>query len=130
MKEVPKTGSFQKKNMCFLSFSCGFLLLFGSEFGRLLYVVQLEARCPKSMMSDERDEIATVTPSRTVIIQWLFLVPVKGGRWHIIPQLAIYTTYIPLIYCLLWGYMLPTIFYGNQKQPLNHWFTKLGNKKT
>ena len=26
--------------------------------------------------------------------QWLFLVPVKGGRWHIIPQLAVYTTYI------------------------------------
>ena len=28
--------------------------------------------------------------------QWLFLVPLKGGRWHIIPQLAVYTTYIPL----------------------------------
>ena len=27
-------------------------------------------------------------------------------------------TYIPLIYCLLGGYMLPTTFYGNQKQPL------------
>ncbi len=26
--------------------------------------------------------------------QWLFLVPVKGGRWHIISQLAVYTTYI------------------------------------
>ena len=26
--------------------------------------------------------------------QWLFLVPLKGGRWHIIPQLAVYTTYI------------------------------------
>ena len=24
--------------------------------------------------------------------QWLFLVPIKGGRWHIIPQLAVYTT--------------------------------------
>ena len=43
-------------------------------------------------------------------IQWLFLVPLKGGRWHIIPQLAVYTTYIPLIYCLLGGYMLPTTF--------------------
>ena len=30
--------------------------------------------------------------------QWLFLVPIKGGKWHIIPQLAVY---IPLIYCLL-----------------------------
>ena len=28
--------------------------------------------------------------------QWLFLVPLKGGRWHIIPQLAVYTIYIPL----------------------------------
>ena len=27
-------------------------------------------------------------------IQWLSLVPLKGGRWHIIPQLAVYTTYI------------------------------------
>ena len=26
--------------------------------------------------------------------QWLFLVPLKGGRWHILPQLAVYTTYI------------------------------------
>ena len=30
--------------------------------------------------------------------QWLFLVPIKGGRWHIIPQLA---GKIPLIYSLL-----------------------------
>ena len=29
-----------------------------------------------------------------IIYQWLFLVPVEGGRWHIIPQLAVYTTYI------------------------------------
>ena len=56
---------------------------------------------------------------RKCIPQWLFLVPVKGGRWHVIPQLAVHTTYIPLIYCLLGGYMLPTTFYGNQKQPLN-----------
>ncbi len=26
--------------------------------------------------------------------QRLFLVPLKGGRWHIIPHLAVYTTYI------------------------------------
>ena len=32
--------------------------------------------------------------------QWLFLVPLIGGtcRWYIFTQLAIYTTYIPLIY--------------------------------
>ena len=36
--------------------------------------------------------------------QSLFLVPLKGGRWHIIPQLAVYTR--PLIYHLyiaFWG---------------------------
>ena len=27
-------------------------------------------------------------------IQWLFLVPLKGGRDYIIPQLAVYTTYL------------------------------------
>ena len=31
------------------------------------------------------------------------LVPLKGGRWHIIPQLAVYTTYIPLIVLAFWG---------------------------
>ena len=40
---------------------------------------------------------------RLLFCQWLFLVPIKGGRWHIIPQLAVYIAYIPLIYCLLWG---------------------------
>ena len=35
--------------------------------------------------------------------RWLFLVPLKGGRWHIIPQLAVYTTYIPLIALAFWG---------------------------
>ena len=28
-----------------------------------------------------------------------------------------HTTYIPLIYCLLGDYIVPTTFYGNQKQP-------------
>ena len=28
------------------------------------------------------------------IFQWIFQVPLKGGRWHITPQLAVYTTYI------------------------------------
>ena len=55
---------------------------------------------------------------KLLLIQCLLLVPLKGGRWHIIPQLAVYTTYIPLIYCLLGGYMLPTTFQGKQKQPL------------
>ncbi len=53
--------------------------------------------------------------------QWLFLVPLKGGRWHIIPQLAVYTTYIPLIYCLLGGYMLPSPpFRGTSIPTIDH----------
>ena len=36
--------------------------------------------------------------------QWLFLVPIKGGRWrHIIPQLAVY----PLIYIYILIYRIP-----------------------
>ena len=31
-----------------------------------------------------------------------FLVPLIGGRYHIIPQLAVYTTYIPLIVLAYW----------------------------
>ena len=30
------------------------------------------------------------------------LVPLTGGRYHIIPQLAVYTTYIPLIVLAYW----------------------------
>ena len=54
--------------------------------------------------------------------QWLFLVPLLGGRYHIIPQLAVYTTYIPLIYCQLGDYMVPTTYSGNQETPLNACF--------
>ena len=39
--------------------------------------------------------------------QWLFLVPLKGGRLHITPQLAIYKWYISGIYCQLGDYMPP-----------------------
>ena len=35
------------------------------------------------------------------------LVPLIGGRWYISPQLAVYTTYTPLIYCLLGDYISP-----------------------
>ena len=54
------------------------------------------------------------------LFQRLFLVPLKGGRWHIIPQLAVYTTYIPLIYCLLGGYMLPIPPFRGTRN--NHWW--------
>ena len=48
------------------------------------------------------------------------MVPLKGGRWHIIPQLAVYTTYIPLIVLAFWRvicYLPP--FRGTRN---NHWF--------
>ena len=51
-------------------------------------------------------------------LQWSVLVPLIGGRYHIIPQLAVQTTYIPLIYCLLGDYISPTTYQGNQKQLL------------
>ncbi len=60
--------------------------------------------------------------------QWLFLVPLKGGRWHTIPQLAVYTTYIPLIlYIAFWGvicYLLP--FRGTRN---SHWYVYLPSLK-
>ena len=42
--------------------------------------------------------------------QWSFLVPLIGGRWYVSPQLAVYTTYIPLLYCLLGDYISPTTY--------------------
>ena len=42
--------------------------------------------------------------------------------WYVITQLAVYTTYIPLIYCQLGHYMLPTTYKGNQETPLTEWW--------
>ena len=53
--------------------------------------------------------------------QWIFQVPVKGGIGGVVhppigrKNATYYTTYSP---CLLGGYIIPTTFYGNQKQPL------------
>ena len=44
------------------------------------------------------------------VYQWSFLVPLIGGRWYISPQLAVYTTYIPLIYGQLGTYISPTTY--------------------
>ncbi len=46
----------------------------------------------------------------------------RWDRWHIIPQLAVYTTYIPLIVLAFWGapYATDPTFHGNQKA--NHWW--------
>ena len=43
-------------------------------------------------------------------VQWLFLVPLKGGGDYITPQKAIYKWYISGIYCQLGGYIIPTTF--------------------
>ena len=50
--------------------------------------------------------------------QWIIQVPVKGGRWYINTQLAVYTAYIPGIYCLMGGYIIPTTYHQNQSNPL------------
>ena len=54
-----------------------------------------------------------------LISQWLFLVPLKSGRWHIIPQLAVYTAYSP---CRTWGMDyatgIPPFFWEPVQQPL------------
>lgn len=43
--------------------------------------------------------------------------PVKGGN-----ESALYTAYIPTIYCLLGPYIIPTTYYHNQNNPLrNGW---------
>ena len=66
-----------------------------------------------------RSELQKDTISSNRSNQWLILVPLKGGRWHIIPQLAVYTTYIPLIVLAFWGviYSLPP-FTGTRNY---HW---------
>ncbi len=49
--------------------------------------------------------------------------PKRWDRWHIIPQLAVYTTYIPLIVLAFWGvicYLPP--FRGTRN---NHWYHHL-----
>ena len=76
--------------------------------------------CLKSSLSSIRN---LLTGEGYPLKAYLYSMVVFGSRkrwdrWHIIPQLAVYTTYIPLIYCLLGCYMLRTTFYGNQKQPL------------
>ena len=75
---------------------------------------------PSTVPSDFWQNLRSPWPPFSSGCQWSFLVPLMGGRYHIIPQLAVYTTYIPLIYyCLLLGdYISPTTYWGNQKQLL------------
>ena len=67
---------------------------------------QQESESEKSNrhLSDSGSKPSTANPE----INGGFWFPLIGGRGYIIPQLAVYTTYIPLIYCLLGGYIAPT----------------------
>ena len=59
------------------------------------------------------------------------MVPLKGGRWHIIPQLAVYTTYIPLIVLAFWGvicYLPP--FRGARNNHWSYWLFHLSHSKS
>ena len=55
-----------------------------------LFVVAFFSIVCRVAMENIREAMIIYDP----LNQWLFLVPVKGGRWHIILQLAVYTTYI------------------------------------
>ena len=60
-------------------------------------------------------------PTKKLVFSWtfrcalhIFVGPLKKIKCLMV---VYHPTYIPLIYCLLGGYTLPTTFDGNQKQP-------------
>ena len=61
------------------------------------------------------------------LCQWSFLVPLVGGRWYISPQLAVYTTYIPLIDLAYWViiYHRSHLLREPSKQLLIMWWVNL-----
>ena len=75
--------------------------------------------CPGEMPEDlcGKSPVPKVTTEKPRD-QQLLLVPWIGGRWYRNTQLAVYTTYIPLVYCQLGCYMLPITYQGNQETPL------------
>ena len=64
--------------------------------------------------------------------QWSFLVPLKGGRYHIIPQLAVYTTYILPIGWLYITYHLlrETAIDSMMPQQMQRQLRRAGPRKT
>ena len=66
------------------------LLINGVCWGELTHLLTIDPNFQRDIQAE--DSQTTFSKKN----QWLFLVPLKGGRWHIIPQLAVYTTYIPL----------------------------------
>ena len=86
-----------------------FLLFMISVYGNLL--LELEAINSWSLAKLQQAWHGRHgTREHTFTDQLSFLVPLIGGRYHIIPQLAVYTTYIPLVYCLLGDYISPTTY--------------------
>ena len=86
---------------------------------------------PKQSSRDEQAilEFPTSHPveseeNEQTIHQWLFLVPLKGGRDYITPQKAIYKWYISGIYCQLEDYSICHLppFRGTRN---NHWIFTL-----
>ena len=90
--------------------------------------------CFSSIFSREKSWKMQITSNRNLstdrnlpkkggeaVSQWLFLVPLKGGRDYITPQKAIYKWYISGIYCQLGDYIPPTTLYRNLKNPLSKW---------
>ena len=59
--------------------------------------------------------------SEFCFFQWLFLVPLKGGRWYMIPQLAVYTTHIPLIALAFWGVKNATYHLLGEPETIIEW---------
>ena len=84
--------------------------LFGSCWKDILFEADIDAYLTRIRISRVADIDTVYFLVNEMIIQWSFLVPLIAGRYHIIPQLAVYTTYIPLIYCLLGDYISPTTY--------------------
>ena len=65
----------------------------------------------------DNSRMAARSGTVSTLHQWLFLVPIKGGRWHIIPPIgSIYHLYnIYHFYIAFWG-VICTTFNGNQKR--------------
>ena len=93
---------------------------------------QQEAESEKSYLhlSDSGRKPSTANPE----INGGFWFPLIGGRGYIIPQLAVYTTYIPLIYCLLGVICYRSHLLGGTRN--NHWVRwtsfryRMGSRKT
>ena len=74
------------------SSTCQFFCLTAEDMGYFDWVDQFLAENPGYV--ELSDRMILVPLISQTLSQWSFLVPSIGGRYHIIPQLAVYTTYI------------------------------------